>query len=99
MSNQDNYEYIRQQREDSIELLQGAIDTYLAKGWRIEAQTARAATLIKGKTPNHALHVILTIMTLSFWLPVWLIVVLVTKEKRITVRVTPGGLVKTSKAK
>ncbi len=83
--------------EESNVDLNRVIDGYLNMGYRIEVQSDRSATLVIGKRPNHALHVILSFMTAGLWLLVYLIVVLTTKEKRVRVWVTPYGEVTTQK--
>lgn len=37
-----------------------------------------AMVLAERQTPNHVLHLLLSIFTVGFWIPVWIIVVLLT---------------------
>lgn len=48
----------------------------------MESQTQTMATMVKGKRPNHVLHLILSLVTLGIWLPVWLVLAVVMGEKR-----------------
>ena len=48
----------------------------------IEVQTAEVDQLTKGHSVNHSLHLLLSVFTLGLWLPVWLVVALVSGEKR-----------------
>ena len=64
------------------EKLDQQIASYLTKGWRIESRTDHSAVLVKGKRVNHLLHLILSVLTVGLWLPVWLVVAIVAGEKR-----------------
>lgn len=67
-------------REDALEQ---QINSYLAKGdWRLESRTEHAAVMVKGKRVNHLLHLILSVLTVGLWLPVWLILAIAGGEKR-----------------
>lgn len=67
------------------------IDDHLAEGWRIESQTATMAVLVKGKRPNHILHLILSIVTLGLWLIIWANVVAWAGERQAVIRQYPDG--------
>ena len=54
----------------------------LRSGYHIEVQTAEVTQLTKGHPVNHILHLLLSVFTLGLWLPVWLLVALVSGEKR-----------------
>lgn len=58
---------------------------------RIESQSDYNAVLVKGKKVNHVLHLILTLITLGFWLIPWIVLVIVGKEKRMMVSVDDYG--------
>ncbi|MFI6603253.1 hypothetical protein ACIBHX_44035 [Nonomuraea sp. NPDC050536] len=64
-----------------------------ARGWRVESQSAHMATLVKSRTPRHVLHALLTAMSCGLWLPVWLIVTLTARERRVTLVVDQLGSV------
>ncbi|MDE2815077.1 MAG: hypothetical protein OXK81_00040 [Chloroflexota bacterium] len=61
------------------------------KGWRVESQGDFQAVMVKGKRPNHLLHVILSVLTAGFWLIVWLCVVVFGGEKRQMLTVDEFG--------
>lgn len=73
---------IERQRKQT---LANRVATQVSKGWRVESQTETMATLVKGKRPNHILHLLLSVFTLGIWLPVWIILAVVMGEKRKTV--------------
>lgn len=68
-------------------LLASQVARLVGKGWRVEAQNDFQATLVKGHRPNHLLHLILTLLTLGLWAIVWIIVAVVSGEKRRVVMV------------
>jgi hypothetical protein len=45
------------------------------------------AVVVKGHRPNHILHLILSIITLGIWVPVWICITIFGGEKRKTVTV------------
>ena len=49
------------------------INSYLLLGYRLESRTDTRATVVKGKRPNHVLHLLLTVFTLGVWAIVWII--------------------------
>jgi len=67
---------------------------FTGAGWRVESQTDFQVVLVKGHRPNHVLHLILSIVTLGLWLIVWLIVALVSKERRMVLTVDEAGEVR-----
>lgn len=73
---------IERQRKQT---LANQVATQVSKGWRVESQTETMATLVKGKRPNHVLHLLLSVFTLGIWLPVWIVLAVVMGEKRKTV--------------
>jgi hypothetical protein len=53
--------------------LNAALSDNIRKGWRVESQTEYTAAIVKGKRPNHILHLILSLVTAGLWaLFVWL---------------------------
>lgn len=60
-------------------------------GWRPESQTQTQATLVKGKRPNHVLHLILTIITAGLWGIVWIILAITKHEKRMLLTISEDG--------
>lgn len=62
--------------------------------WRVESETDYRAVLVKGRRPNHLLHLVLTVITLGFWAPVWLCLALFGGEKRRVLSVDPAGQIR-----
>lgn len=70
-------------REQTFDL---QLSSYLSKGWRIESRTAYTAVLVKGQRVNHILHLLLSLVTVGLWIPVWIFLAAARGEhhKRIT---------------
>ena len=68
-----------------------AVVRSVAEGWRVESQTNEMAVLVRGRRPNHVLHVILSVITIGIWLAVWAIVGLISGEKRRVLTVDEFG--------
>ena len=69
-------------------------------GYRVESQTDYQAILVRGRRPNHLLHLILSIVTLGLWaIFVWLPVAVFGGEKRRVVTVDAYGNVATTKGR
>lgn len=65
--------------------LERAAAPSLATGYRIESQTSQQIVVVKGKKPNHILHLILSLLTLGLWaIFVWLPLSIFMKPKRKT---------------
>lgn len=79
------------------EVLQRAIPgalQQLGQDWRAETQTDAAVIFLKpGAPPNHVLHFVLTLLTLGFWLIIWVLVAAGGKDpdKRLTLTVDAAG--------
>jgi hypothetical protein len=60
---------------------------HVKHGWRVESQSDYQAVFVRGKRPNHLLHLILSIVTLGLWIPVWILLSLVShvRHKVVTV--------------
>lgn len=53
-------------------------------GWRVEATpTPGQVVMVRGKRPNHILHLLLSLVTFGLWLPVWLVIGLSSSERRV----------------
>lgn len=63
------------------------------QGWMAISQTQTTASLTKGKDHSHVLHLILTLITLGFWLLVWIPLVIFTGKKNKTISVDEFGQV------
>lgn len=66
---------------------------FAKRGWRVESQTDTTAVMVKGKKPNHILHLLLTILTAGLWGIVWIILALTQKEHRMVLTADENGLV------
>lgn len=74
------------------EIVARAISMQLARGGaRVESQSDFSAVIVHGKPVNHILHLILTVITLGFWVLVWVPLVIFTEEKRDMVIVLEFG--------
>lgn len=78
--------------DERRELLASEISSHVAAGYRVESQTDYQAIVVKGRRPNHLLHFILGISTISlWWLFVWLPIGLFGGEKRRVLTVDTFG--------
>jgi hypothetical protein len=81
----------RKSSEERKELLARTVTGQLASGARIESQSDYNAVVVRGKPVNHVLHLIISLVTLSLWVPVWIILAIVGGEKRSIVTVDEYG--------
>lgn len=81
----------RKSAEERKEALARAIHTQVAQGARVESQGDYQAILVKGHRPNHLLHFVIGIFTLGLWWFVWLGVVVLGGERRMSVNVDEWG--------
>ena len=63
----------------------------VSKGWRIESQGDFQVVMVKGKRPNHLLHVILSVITAGLWIIVWILIAVGGGEKRQILTVDEFG--------
>jgi hypothetical protein len=61
------------ERRDTLE---AAIHRALERGARLDSRMEFSAILVVAGTPNHVLHLVLSIVTFGIWLLAWLLVVL-----------------------
>jgi hypothetical protein len=61
--------------------------------WRVESQSDYAA-IVEKKT-NHVLHLVLSVVTFGWWLPVWLIVAILNRGQKQVLTVDAYGNVST----
>ena len=54
----------------------------LGAGSRVESQTEFQAVMVKGRRTNHLLHLLLSVISLGFWVPVWVLLGISGGEKR-----------------
>ena len=82
------------QRKNSDErkaLLARQIANMVPRGWRVESQGDYQAVLVTGKSVNHVLHLILTLITCFIWGIVWAALVIFGGEKREIAEVDEWG--------
>ena len=79
--------------EDRQAILQQQVVAHAAKGWSVLSQTQTQASLVKGKDTNHVLHLILSVITLGLWIPVWIVVTIAAGKKTRLVTVNEQGSV------
>lgn len=78
--------------EDRREALAGRIAHWVSTyGYRVESQTDIQAVIVRGRRPNHLLHLILTVLTLGAWGIVWLCLAIFGGETRRTLSVDADG--------
>ena len=72
-------------------ILEKQIIFYASAGWSLETQTEFAAVMSSGKRLNHILHLLLSVVTLGFWLIIWLFLLMVNRITKKTIRVDKFG--------
>ncbi len=78
--------------------MQAAIARWVDCGYAVESQTPTMSVVTKGKKPNHVLHLLLSVVTLGLWLPVWLCLAIFKRPRRMMLRLMDDGTVTESKA-
>ena len=73
--------------------LDAQIASFTGQGYRIESNTGGLVTMVSGKKTNHILHLLLSVVTLGLWLPVWLIVAAFGGERRVMLTTDDAGQV------
>jgi hypothetical protein len=81
----------RKSSEERKELLARTVTGQVANGARVESQSDYQAVVVRGKAVNHVLHLIITLVTLALWAPVWIVMAIVGGEKRSMVTVDEYG--------
>ena len=56
-----------------------------------ESQTDYHVVIVRGHRPNHVLHLLLSIVTLGLWIPVWILLSIFGGEKRRAISVDECG--------
>ena len=79
------------------ERLAAAVNDWVRIGWRVETYGPDQVVMVRGRRPNHVLHLLLSIVTLGLWLPVWAILALTQGEKRQVLTAMPDGCVVNSR--
>lgn len=80
--------------DDRKRALAHAITQEVAYGRRVESQSDYQAVVVRGRRPNHLLHLLLTIVTLGLWAIVWILVAIFGGEKRTVLQVDEFGNVR-----
>jgi hypothetical protein len=80
--------------EERREELNRVLNESIRKGWKVESQTDFTATIVKGKRPNHILHLILSVVTALLWVPVWIFLSITKHEDRRLIQVDETGAVR-----
>jgi hypothetical protein len=72
--------------------MRGSVSEWVAAGYRVESTPVPGTVvLVKGKDPNHILHLLLSVITAGLWLPVWFVMAVTTKPNRVVIHVDAGG--------
>ena len=77
--------------EDRKSILAERVDDYLAAGWKLELQRDYLAVVTTGRTVNHILHLLLSVMTVGLWLLPWLWMATSNRPQRLTISVDEFG--------
>lgn len=77
--------------DERRQLLAQTLQGQVARGARIESQSDYQAVTVRGKSVNHVLHLILTLVTLGFWAIVWIALAIFGGEKRFMTNVDEYG--------
>ncbi|MFN0155520.1 MAG: hypothetical protein ACKVUT_14195 [Gaiella sp.] len=78
-------------------MLARTVSNQVAAGWRIESQSDYQAIFLKGRHVRHILHLVLSILTVGVWLPVWLVMWAVYREHRQIAEVDEYGNIRLNK--
>lgn len=81
----------RKTPEERKEVLARQVARLVPQGRRVETQSDYQAVMVKGKPVNHILHLILSLVTVGFWLIIWVALVIFGGEKREIVEVDAWG--------
>ena len=81
----------RKSADERKALLARQIANMVPRGWRVESQSDYQAVLVSGKSVNHVLHLILTLITCFTWGIVWAALVIFGGEKREIAEVDEWG--------
>lgn len=68
-----------------------AIATEVSKGWRVESQSQIQGVLVKGKNVNHTLQIFISLITLGFWLFIYIPTAIVNRRQTKIIRIDDFG--------
>ena len=77
--------------DEQSAILARAVTDSAQYGWHVVSQTQNTAQLAKGKPTSHLLHLVISVLTLGLWIPVWIAVSLFTGEKHRLIIVDEYG--------
>lgn len=81
----------RKTSDERKEILARQVSNLIAQGRRVESQSDYQAILVIGRRVNHTLHLILSLITCSFWGTIWIALVLFGGERREIATVDEWG--------
>src|SRR5688500_4300357 len=73
--------------------LDNAVMKASRSGWRTVSRTVTQAQLVNGKSVNHILHLLLTLLTLGLWVFVWIGLAIFGGERQRLLTVDEFGIV------
>lgn len=74
-------------------ILGDAIMRQSSLGWRLEWRSDTQAVMSTGGGVNHVAHLLAGALTCGLWIPIWLVLAISGKARRITLTVDPYGMV------
>jgi hypothetical protein len=77
--------------EERKAILAQQIQQAVARGARVESQSDTMAVVIYGKPVNHLLHFIISLVTVGFWVIVWIVLAIAGGEKRQMITIDEFG--------
>jgi len=77
--------------QERAEIMTQTVFELQANGFKLVTREPTRAVFVHGKNPNHVLHLLLSLISLGFWIPIWLLITLGVKEKNRVVTVDENG--------
>ena len=68
-----------------------AVEREVRHGWTVRSASPHQVTLSKGGHVSHLLHLILTLLTVGLWLPVWVVVSCTGRARQVVLTVDQDG--------
>ena len=81
--------------EKRKQILENYVAGKIYEGYKVESIVGTTAVIVRRGVVNHGLHFLLSILTVGFWLIIWLIMVLSRDEERTTIAVDENGDIQT----
>lgn len=83
---------MRDEDAQNKDALAEAVRRHVKSGCRVETATDYQVVRVKGKRPNHTLHLLLSVFTVTIWaFLVWLPLAIFKREHRKVLQVSPRG--------